>query len=74
MQNTFFLRRSGEFQAKRCCQHKIERNTVLEKELYSISEFDAKRIFKRKMVITWQNAILNPQCTETQFLRKSFIP
>ena len=40
-----FFGRSGEFQAKRCCQHKIERNTVLEKELYSISKFDAKRIF-----------------------------
>ena len=73
MQNTFFFGRSGEFQAKRCCQHKIERNTVLEKQLYSISEFDAKRIFYREMIKTWQNAVLNPQCNKTQFLRKSCI-
>ena len=45
MQKTFFFARSGGFQTKRCCQHKIERNTVLEKKLFIISEFDAKRIF-----------------------------
>ena len=35
--------------------------------------FDAKRNFQREMVKTWQNALMNPQWSKTQFSRKSYI-
>ena len=35
--------------------------------------FNAKRIFQREMVKTWQNALINPQWSKTQFCKKFFI-
>ena len=69
-----FQRQVVKFRQKRCCQHTIERNTVLKKELYSISGFDAKRILQREIVKIWQSAVLNPKLSKTHFLRKSCTP
>ena len=37
----------------------MEQNTVYKKELYSMSGFDAKRIFQREMVKISENAVVN---------------
>ena len=39
-----------------------------------MSGFEAKRIFKIKMVKLLQNAVFNTNWTKTQFSRKSVIP
>ena len=50
----------------------MEQNTVFKKELYCMTGFDAKRIFQREMVKTWQNALTNPQWSKTQFSREFY--
>ena len=52
----------------------MEQNTVFRKELYSISELNAKRIFHQEFVKIQQNAVFNPKWSKRQFLRKSCIP
>ena len=47
--------------AKSCFQPTIEQNTVFKKEFYSMSGFEAKRLFKIKMVKLLQNAVFNPK-------------
>ena len=37
----------------------MEQNTVLKKELYSMSGFNVKRIFQQEMMKTLQNAVPN---------------
>ena len=39
----------------------MEKNTVFKKELYSMSGFDAKRIFKGEMVKIVKNAVFIPK-------------
>ena len=34
--------------------------------------FNAKRIFQREIVKTWQNALINPQWSKTQLWKKFF--
>ena len=45
--------------AKCCFQPTIEQNPAFKKECYSMSGFEAKRIFKIKMVKLLQNAVFN---------------
>ena len=51
----------------------MEQDIVLEKVFYSISGFDAKRIFKGRMVKLLQHAVFNLKWIKTQFSRKSII-
>ena len=45
----------------------MEQNTVFKKELYSMSGFDAKRIFKGQMVKIWKNAFFVPKQIKYSF-------
>ena len=54
---TQFSARNGENLAKRSYEPTMEQDTVLKKDLYSMSVFDAKRIFKGQMVKIWKNAV-----------------
>ena len=69
-----FSARNGENLAKRSYEPTMEQDTVLKKDLYSMSRFDAKRIFKGQMVKILKNAVFNPQWRKTQFSKKSCIP
>ena len=48
----------------------MDQNTVIKKDLYFMSGFDAKRIFQREMVKSWQNAVFNLKWRKTHFSRK----
>ena len=60
MQNPISARNSNSLE-KRCFLSKMKQSTVFKKKLYSMSGFDAKRIFQREMVKIWKNAFVNPK-------------
>ena len=51
----------------------MEQNTVFEKDLYSMSGFNAKRNFLLEMVKIWQIAVFNPQWRQKQFKERVLI-
>ena len=67
---THFLARNGKNLAKRNFEPTMDKNTVIKKDLYFIIGFDAKRIFQREMVKSWQNAFFNLKWRKTHFSRK----
>ena len=68
----FFARDSKTFNKLLFSTHNGGKNRF-QKEFYSMSGFDAKRIFQREMVKILKNAVFNPQWSKTQFSRKSYI-
>ena len=59
--------------AKRGFQPTMEQDTVFEKDLYSMSGFNAKRNFLLEMVKIWQIALFNPQWRQKQFKERVLI-
>ena len=65
--------RNGVNLAKRGFQPTIEQDTVFEKDLYSMSGFNAKRNFLLEMVKIWQIALFNPHWRQKQFKERVLI-
>ena len=59
--------------ANRGFQPTMEQDTVFEKDLYSMSGFNAKRNFLQEMVKIWQIALFNPQWRQKQFKERVLI-
>ena len=54
--------------------HKLKWNRVFNSELYSLSTFDPKRIFKQDILMIWQKKVLNTKYCGTKFSTASCIP
>ena len=65
--------RNGVNLGKRGFQPTMEQNTVFEKDLYSIREFNEKRNFLQEMVKSWQIALFNPKWRQKQFKKRVLI-
>ena len=70
---THLLERYAYHLEKGSFWHKLKWNCVFNSELYSLSRFDPKRIFKQDILIIWQKEVFNTKWSRTQLSKASCI-